>query len=76
MGKRKKSDDEPMTVHRQLSKDEQRLEAFLRWLIGEAEAKRAKRTAEIGKAGLISIEDYDEWTTEATRQLELIDPDV
>jgi hypothetical protein len=44
MGKRKKSDDEPIAVHLRLSKDEQRLEAFLRWLIAEAEAKRSKRT--------------------------------
>ena len=45
MGKRKKSDDGPMAVHLRLSKDEQRLEAFLRWLIAETEAKQKREGA-------------------------------
>ena len=45
MGKRKKSEDNPMAVHLRLSKDEQRLEAFLRWLIAEAETKQTGERA-------------------------------
>jgi hypothetical protein len=49
MAKRKKLDDEPMTVHFQMSHDEQRLEAFLRWLIKEAEAKQKKNAAALNQ---------------------------
>ena len=45
MAKRKKLDDEPPTVHFQMSYNERRLEAFLRWLIREAEAKQEKNAA-------------------------------
>lgn len=49
MAKRKKVDDEPLTVHFQMSDDERRLEAFLRWLIKEAEAKQKKNAAALSQ---------------------------
>lgn len=49
MAKRKKLDDEPMTVQFQMSDDERRLEAFLRWLIKEAEAKQEKNAAALSQ---------------------------
>jgi hypothetical protein len=49
MAKRKKVEDEPMTVHFRMNQDEQRLEAFLRWLIKEAEAKQKKNAAALSQ---------------------------